>query len=75
MVVTLETIYLKMLIYLLKNELEQSLYQTITRFEPRVEVLVIDVQFEDLGIKLKIDFRIKNTNRQLTLATLVKRTA
>lgn len=58
-----------------QHELEQSLYQTITRFEPRVEVLRIDAQFEDLGIKLQIDFRMKNTNRQLTLATLVKRTA
>ena len=58
-----------------QHELEQSLYQTITRFEPRVDVLRTDVQFEDLGIKIQIDFRIKNTNRQLTLATLVKRTA
>lgn len=58
-----------------QHELEQSLYQTITRFEPRVDVLRIDAQFEDLGIKIQIDFRIKNSNRQLSLATLVKRTA
>lgn len=58
-----------------QHELEQSLYQTITRFESRVDVLRIDAQFEDLGIKIQIDFQIKNTNRQLTLATLVKRTA
>jgi phage baseplate assembly protein W len=58
-----------------QHELEQSLYQTITRFESRVDVLRIDAQFEDSGIKIQIDFQIKNTNRQLTLATLVKRTA
>jgi phage baseplate assembly protein W len=58
-----------------QHELEQSLYQTITRSESRVDVLRIDAQFEDSGIKIQIDFQIKNTNRQLTLATLVKRTA
>jgi hypothetical protein len=68
--------------YLFKNadvftqkELEKSLYDTITKYEPRVEVLVIDAQFEDQGVKIKIDFRIRNTTRRQTLTTTVTRTA
>lgn len=58
-----------------QHELEQKLYQTITRFEPRVNVTRIAVEFEDLGMKIQIDFRILGTNRQTSLTTLVKRTA
>lgn len=68
--------------YLFKNadvftqkELEKSLYDTITKYEPRVEVLVIDAQFEDYGVKIQIDFRIRNTSRRQTLTTTVRRTA
>lgn len=58
-----------------KHEIEQKLYESITRFEPRVTVRRIVVTFEDLGMKIQIDFTMKSTNRQNTLTTLVKRTA
>ena len=58
-----------------RHELEQKLYDSIKKFEPRVIVKRIDVVFEDLGMKIQIDFTIKNTNRQTSLTTLVKRTA
>lgn len=58
-----------------QSEIEKSLYDTISRYEPRVNVLVIDAQFEDLGIKIKIDFIIRNSNRQTSLTTVIKRTA
>lgn len=58
-----------------QHELEQKLYETISRFETRVNVTRIAVEFEDLGMKIQIDFRILSTNRQTSLTTLVKRTA
>ena len=68
--------------YLFKNadvftqkELERSLYDTITKHEPRVTVLVIDAQFENYGVKIQVDFRIKNRSGIQTLTTTVRRTA
>ncbi len=68
--------------YLFKNsdvftqkELERSLYDTITKHEPRVTVLVIDAQFENYGVKIQVDFRIRNRSGIQTLTTTVRRTA
>jgi len=58
-----------------KYDLEQSLYQTISRHESRVNVTQIDVQFENDGIKIKIDFVIKNVGTLTSLTTKVRRVA
>jgi phage baseplate assembly protein W len=58
-----------------QKELERSLYDTITKHEPRVTVLVIDAQFENYGVKIQVDFRIRNRSGIQTLTTTVRRTA
>jgi phage baseplate assembly protein W len=66
--------------YLFANEdaftihnIKQSIYETITKFEPRVDVLQVEPLFNDNGLELKITYRIKNRNAVTSITTLVKR--
>jgi phage baseplate assembly protein W len=56
-----------------KYDLEQSLYETIKSNEPRVNVTLIDVQFEDNGLKILIEYVIRNIGQVSSLTLSVKR--
>lgn len=58
-----------------RYDLEQSLYKTITDFEPRIRVILIDVQFENNGMSIKVDYEIKSTRTPGSLTTTIRRTA
>jgi phage baseplate assembly protein W len=58
-----------------RYDLEQSLFKTINEFEPRVRVILIDVQFEANEMKIKVDYEIKSTRTPGTITTTITRTA
>jgi phage baseplate assembly protein W len=58
-----------------KNDLLRSLKDTIDRYESRINLINIDADFDDYGIKLNIKYRINNMMSQSNLALTVKRTA
>lgn len=60
---------------LTRYDLEQSLYQSIKRFESRVDVTRIDATYTDHGIDILVEYRIKNIGTTDSFVTTVKRTA
>ena len=58
-----------------RNVMKQTIFDTIQKFEPRVSILALNVyespDTNDLGVTL--EFRIKNTNRAVTLETILTR--
>jgi len=58
-----------------KYDLEKSLFDSISRFEPRVTVTRIDAIFSDNGLDVDIHFIIKNTGTASSVTTTLTRTA
>lgn len=58
-----------------RNVMKQTIYDTIAKFEPRVAVLAVDVyeNQDSNDLSVSINFRIKNTNRAITLETILTR--
>jgi phage baseplate assembly protein W len=56
--------------------LRQSIIDTITNFEPRVDVLEVQVEEspDNNRVKITIVFRIKNTEKPLEIGLTLKRT-
>ena len=58
-----------------KNNIKDSVYEALTSYESRIDVIEILPTFSDDGIYLQIKYRIKNTNIISSITTTVKRTA
>lgn len=58
-----------------KKEIQDHLIEVIERFEPRVVVGAVDVEFIDLGFNVKIDLIIRNVGRTLEVPLTISRTA
>lgn len=58
-----------------RHNIKESVYETISMFEPRVDVINVEPTFDDNGVSLKITYKIKNTNTISNLTTTVKRVA
>lgn len=58
-----------------RNVMKQTIYDTISKFEPRVTVLSIKVSEtpDNNELSVSLEFRIKNTNRAITLETILTR--
>ena len=52
-----------------------SVYEALTNYESRIDVIEIEPTFNDDGVSLQIKYRIKNTNIISSITTTVKRTA
>jgi phage baseplate assembly protein W len=50
-------------------------YEALTSYESRIDVIEVQPTFTDDGVSLQIKYRIKNTNIISSLTTTVKRTA
>lgn len=58
-----------------KSSMVDSVYEALTSYESRIDVIEIEPTFNDDGISLQIRYRIKNTNIISSLTTTVRRTA
>jgi phage baseplate assembly protein W len=58
-----------------ENEIKKHLKETIEKFEPRVSVRNIKVDFVDLGFKIQIDLIIANVNQLIQVPLTISRTA
>jgi len=58
-----------------KHNIRQSLQESLSQYETRINVIDIDPQFEGNDLKIKITFKIKNTNSVSSITTTIKRTA
>jgi phage baseplate assembly protein W len=58
-----------------KSSMIDSIYDALSRFEPRIDVIKIQPRFEDSGIIIDIQYRIKNMNRISSISTSIKRAA
>ena len=58
-----------------KSSMADSVYQALTSYESRIDVIEVLPTFSDDGIYLQIQYRIKNTNIISSITTTVKRTA
>ena len=58
-----------------KSSMIDSIYDALSRFEPRIDVIKIQPQFEDSGIIIDIQYRIKNMNIMSSISTSIKRAA
>jgi phage baseplate assembly protein W len=59
-----------------KRALEDQIYNTIIKFEPRVQVLKIEVdesQLEDNGLSVTIEYRLRNSTQIESLNTFISR--
>jgi len=56
-----------------KSSMIDSIYDALSRFEPRIDVIKIQPQFEDSGIIIDIQYRIKNMNIMSSISTSIKR--
>jgi phage baseplate assembly protein W len=57
------------------NEIQNHLKEVIEKFEPRVSVRNINVEFIDLGFKIQIDLIIANVNQLVQVPLTISRTA
>jgi phage baseplate assembly protein W len=58
-----------------KNDMRDSVYEALTSYESRIDVIEVLPTFNDDGVSLQIRYKIKNTNIISTITTTVKRTA
>jgi len=59
-----------------KNTMKDSVYDALSKFEPRIDVISVEPTFDDdNGVSLQIKYRIKNTNTVSNITTIVKRAA
>jgi len=58
-----------------KKEIEDHLIEVIEKFEPRVQVGKVDVEFTDLGFKIKADLVIRNFGQRLQIPLTISRAA
>jgi phage baseplate assembly protein W len=58
-----------------KNNIKDSVYDALTNYESRIDVIEVLPTFSDDGIYLQIQYRIKNTNIISSITTTVKRIA
>ena len=58
-----------------KNSMKDSVYEALTNYESRIDVIDVEPTFNDDGVSLQIRYRIKNTNVISSITTTVKRTA
>ena len=56
-------------------EVNQKIYEAISRFEPRVTVLSVTTKLDNNELKVDANFVIKNTGKTTSFQTLVKRAA
>lgn len=56
-------------------EINQKIYEAISRFEPRVTVISVTTKLDNNELKVDTNFIIKNTGKTTTFQTLVKRAA
>lgn len=56
------------------NEIQTHLREVIQKFEPRVLVSNIDVQFVDNGLKIQLDLVIGNINQLISVPLTISRT-
>jgi phage baseplate assembly protein W len=56
-----------------KSSMIDSIYDALSRFEPRIDVVEIQPRFEDNGIIIDIRYRIKNMNIMSSISTSIKR--
>ena len=56
-------------------EVNQKIYEAISRFEPRVTVISVTTKLDNNELKVDTNFIIKNTGKTTTFQTLVKRAA
>lgn len=56
-------------------EVNQKIYEAISRFEPRVTVISVTTKLDNNELKVDTNFIIKNTGKTATFQTLVKRAA
>ena len=57
------------------DEIQTHLKEVIEKFEPRVLVSNIDVQFIDDGFKIQLDLIIANINQLVSIPLTISRTA
>jgi phage baseplate assembly protein W len=59
-----------------KNTMKDSVYDALSKFEPRIDVISVEPTFDDdNGVSLQIRYKIKNTNIVSNITTIVKRAA
>jgi phage baseplate assembly protein W len=58
-----------------KNNIKDSVYEALTSYESRIDVIEVLPTFSDDGISLQIKYRIKNTSIISSITTTVKRIA
>jgi len=58
-----------------KSSMIDSVYEALTSYESRIDVVEIEPTFNDDGVSLQIKYIIKNTNIISSITTTVKRTA
>jgi hypothetical protein len=50
-----------------------SIYDALSKFEKRIDVIKIEPTFDDNGVTIQIQYRIKNVNKISSVATSIKR--
>ena len=60
---------------IMKNTLEKVIEELITKFEPRAQILSVDVtdNSDENSIDVQIDFRMQNIAKPITVLTTLKR--
>lgn len=57
------------------NEIKTQIVRTIERFEPRVTVNNVIVEFEPFGFKIQINLTVRNVQETLQIPLTISRTA
>lgn len=60
---------------IMKNTLEKVIEELITKFEPRAQIISVDVtdNSDENSIDVQIDFRMQNIAKPITVLTTLKR--
>lgn len=56
-------------------EVNRKIYESITKYEPRVDVISVTTKIDTNSMKIDTEYFIKNTGKISTLQTLVERAA
>lgn len=56
-------------------EVNRKIYESITKYEPRVDVISVTTKIDNNSMKIDTEYFIKNTGKISTLQTLVERAA
>lgn len=56
-------------------EVNRKIYESITKYEPRVDVISVTTKIGNNSMKIDTEYFIKNTGKISTLQTLVERAA